>query len=144
VSVNDEILTGELARSCGVSADTIRHYERIGVIPRAARGSNGYRSFPREVVERVRLVRRAVAIGFSLEEIARILRQRADGTAPCRTVRSLAAEKLVELDRRIAEMIGMRDDLRRIVEEWDARLASTPEGEPARLLETLKPTGDRS
>lgn len=122
---------------CGVSPDTVRHYERIGVIPRAARGANGYRSFPRAVAGRIRLVRRAVAIGFSLEEIARILRQRATGKAPCRTVRSLAAEKLTELDRRIAEMTAMRDELRNIIEEWDVRLASTPVGEPARLLETI-------
>lgn len=122
---------------CGVSPDTIRHYERVGVIPRAARGANGYRSFPREVIERVRLVRRAITIGFSLEEIARILRQRTSGKAPCRTVRSLAGEKLSELDRRIAGMTAMRDELRNIIDEWDARLASTPEGEPARLLEQL-------
>src|SRR5688572_1402784 len=113
--MNDEILTGELARMCGVSPDTIRHYERVGVIPRAARGANGYRSFPRAIVERVKLVRRAVAIGFSLEEIARILRQRATGAAPCRNVRAMAGEKLTELDRRIAEMTAMRDELRNII-----------------------------
>lgn len=120
---------------CGVSPDTIRHYERVGVIPRAARGANGYRVFPREVVERVKLVRRAIAIGFSLEEIARILRQRASGAAPCRNVRAMAGNKLTELDRRIAEMTAMRDELQNIIDEWDARLASTPEGQPARLLE---------
>jgi MerR family transcriptional regulator, copper efflux regulator len=138
--MNDEILTGELARICGVSPDTIRHYERVGVIPAAARGANGYRSFPRTVVERVRLVRRAVAIGFSLEEISRIVRRRDAGQPPCRGVRALAGEKLAELDRRIAEMIAMRDELHRIIDEWDDRLASTPDGEPARLLEHL---GDR-
>lgn len=125
---------------CGVSPDTIRHYERVGVIPHAARGANGYRSFPRAAVERVKLVRRAVAIGFSLEEIARILRQRASGAAPCRSVRAMASEKLTELDRRIAEMTAMRDELRNIIDEWDARLSATPEGEPARLLETLGET----
>ena len=136
--MNEEILTGELARTCGVSPDTIRHYERVGVIPRASRGANGYRSFPRAAVERVRLVRRALAIGFSLEEIAGILRRRDDGAPPCRTVRAMAGEKLADLDRRIAEMTAMREELQGILEEWDGKLASTREGEPARLLEQLK------
>lgn len=139
--VNDEeLMTGDVARRCGVSADTIRHYERVGVIPRAVRGANGYRFYPREVVDRVLLVRRAVAIGFSLEELARILRQRDSGAAPCRGVRDLAGEKLAELDARIAEMTAMRDGLRQIIEEWDERLGATRDGEPARLLETLKGT----
>ena len=135
--MTDEILSGELARLCGVSPDTIRHYERVGVLPSATRGANGYRLFPRESVGRVMLIRRALAIGFSLEELARILRQRDSGAAPCRNVRAMAGEKLADLDRRIAEMISMRDELARILEEWDARLSSTRDGEPAHLLHSL-------
>lgn len=136
-SVKDEILTGELARLCGVSADTIRHYERVGVIPAPVRGANGYRLHARETAGRVLLIRRALAIGFSLAELARILRQRDAGSPPCRGVRALAGEKLADLDRRIAEMLAMRDELGRIVEEWDVRLAATRDGEAARLLEGL-------
>ena len=134
----NDLLTGELARRCGVSADTIRHYERRGVIPPPERGENGYRRHRPETVDRVLLVRRALAIGFSLDEIARILRERAAGTPPCRKVRALAGEKLAELDRRIAEMTAMREELAAIVEEWDARLSVTTDGDPARLLESLK------
>lgn len=134
--MNDEILSGELARICGVSPDTIRHYERLGVLPTAVRRANGYRRFPRESVGRVRLIRRALAIGFSLAEVARILQQRDGGAPPCRSVRALAGEKLDELERRIAEMTAARDELARLLEEWDGRLAATPEGEEARLLDT--------
>ena len=133
--MNDEILSGELARICGVSPDTIRHYERVGVLPAAVRGANGYRRFPRESIGRVRLIRRALAIGFSLAEVARILRQRDGGAPPCRTVRALAGEKLEGLDRRIAELISAREELARMLEEWDGRLAATPDGVEARLLE---------
>lgn len=132
--MNDEIFSGELARICGVSPDTIRHYERVGVLPPAVRGENGYRRFPRESVARVQLVRRALAIGFSLAEIARILRQRDGGAPPCRNVRALAGEKLDDLDRRIAEMTAMREELAKMLVEWDERLARTPEGDAARLL----------
>ena len=131
----NEILSGELARLCGVSPDTIRHYERVGVLPAAVRGSNGYRLFPRESVARVQLIRRALAIGFSLEELRRILGQRDAGTPPCRSVRALAGEKLDTLDRRIAEMTATRQELVNLIAEWDARLSATAEGDPAHLLE---------
>ena len=136
MAMNDEIFSGELARICGVSPDTIRHYERVGVLPAAVRGANGYRRFPRSAVARVQLIRRALAIGFSLGEVARILRQRDGGAPPCRNVRALAGEKLAALDRRIAEMTAMREELAAMLEEWDARLAGTPDGEEARLLES--------
>lgn len=130
-----EISSGELARICGVSPDTIRHYERVGVLPAAVRGENRYRRFPPESVARVQLIRRALAIGFSLAEIRRILRQRDGGAPPCRNVRALAGQKLEELDARIAEMTAMRDELAGMLAQWDERLARTPEGEEARLLD---------
>ena len=120
-----ELQCGRLATLCGVSPDTIRHYERLGLI-HAVRGDNGYRRFPRETVGRVQLIRRALAIGFSLAEVAKIVRQRDGGAPPCRNVRAMAGEKLASLDQRIAEMIAMREDLARLLEEWDARLATTP------------------
>jgi DNA-binding transcriptional MerR regulator len=135
--MNDDISSGELARLCGVSPDTIRHYERLGVLATAVRGANGYRRFGREAVDRVMLVRRAIAIGFSLAEIADILRQRDRGAAPCRRVRAMAQEKLTDLDRRIVEMTVMREELQTILEQWDSRLAATRDGEPALLLESL-------
>jgi DNA-binding transcriptional MerR regulator len=132
--MKDEIPIGELARSCGVSPDTIRHYERLGLIL-GTRGTNGYRRFSQETIDRVRLIRRALAIGFSLAEMTRILRQRDSGIAPCRGVRALAGEKLAELDIRIRELTAMRAELEGILADWDQRLAETREGEPALLLE---------
>ena len=61
-----------LARLAGVSPDTLRHYEAKGLLPRAARSKNGYREYPAEALARVGLVRRAVALGFTLDELARI------------------------------------------------------------------------
>lgn len=141
--MTDEISSGELARICGVSPDTIRHYERVGVLPAAVRGANGYRRFPPDSIERVLLVRKALAIGFSLEELARVLRQRDAGVPPCRNVRAMVGEKLADLDRQIAEMISMRDEMARILEEWDARLSSTRDGEPAHLLQSLTKKDER-
>ena len=141
--MKDDLLPTELARLCGVSADTIRHYERKGVIPPPVREATGYRRFPRETAERVRLVRRALAIGFSLDEIARMFRRRAAGMPPCREVRRLAGEKLAGLGRRIEELTALRDELASLVGQWDERLAVTADGEPAHLLETLEEKHER-
>jgi len=128
--------SGELARLSGVSADTLRHYERKGLL-KPRRAPNGYREYPRHAVERLRLIRNALAIGFKLDDLERILKIRDAGGAPCRQVRDLAAAKLDELETLLREMTAMRDELQELIKDWDRRLDSTLEDEPARLLETL-------
>jgi DNA-binding transcriptional MerR regulator len=128
---------GELARAAGVSADTLHHYERKGVLAAPRRSANGYREYPFEALARVRLVRRALGIGFTLDELARILRARDRGHAPCREVRALAASKLADVEERLRELISVREELRAVVFEWDARLAKTPAGSRAGLLDAL-------
>ncbi len=128
---------GELAKAAGVSTDTLRHYERMGVLPRPRRAANGYRQYPTASLERVRLVRRALAVGFTLDELARVLSVRDGGAAPCKQVRALAAAKLAEVEGRLAQLIELRDELCTTLTEWDARLAKTEQGERARLLESL-------
>jgi DNA-binding transcriptional MerR regulator len=129
--------SGELAKLTGVSTDTLRHYERMRVLTRPPRTSAGYRQYPPEAVDRVRLVRRAIAIGFSLDELARILHVRNQGGAPCRQVHALAIDKLAQLDRQISDLIALRGQLRSIVAQWGERLNRTPEGQRAGLLEAL-------
>ena len=129
--------SGELARLAGVSTDTLRHYERKGVLAAPRRLHNGYREYPAEALDRIRLVRRSLAVGFTLDELARILKQRDDGSAPCRQVRDLAAAKLAEVEERLKEMKGVRDELRATLQDWNMRLAQTADGNQARLLETL-------
>ncbi len=129
--------TGEVARRTGVSPDTIRLYERRGVLPRPRRTAGGYRQYPPATVERVRLVRRALALGFTLEELRVVLTARDSGRAPCHAVRTLAAEKLEAIERRIDDLARLRDRIRRVLTDWDGRLARTPRGHPAGLLHAL-------
>ena len=126
-----------LGDACGVSADTIRHYERLGLLARAVRTAAGYRRFPPDSVERVRLIQRALSVGFSLRELAAVLERCQRGDAPCRRVRTLVGERLAALDTRLTELTILRDELRLLVRDWDARLARTPEGHRARLLDVL-------
>ncbi len=130
--------SSQLARLAGVSADTLRHYERKGLLPTAVRSANGYREYPPEACARVRLVRRAVALGFTLDELARIVNVRDRGGAPCSAVRALAAEKLSLLEGRLAEIQDACDRLRTVLEHWDALLARTPRGARAALLDALE------
>ena len=135
--MTESLLIGDVARACGVSADTIRHYERRGAIPPAVRGPNRYRHYAETTVERVKMVRRAIAIGFTIDELARLFRKRAAGKPPCREVRAMAERKLADLDARIAEMNALRETLAATVLDWDARLERAGEGEAALLLESL-------
>jgi DNA-binding transcriptional MerR regulator len=140
-SADEHLGPGELARQAGVSTDTLRHYERKGILAAPRRLSNGYRKYTRETLERVRLVRRALAVGFTLDELASILRERDGGGAPCREVRALAAAKLSDVERRLEEMMALRDELRRMLRNWDKKLAGRATGEQARLLDALAATG---
>ena len=128
----------------GVSTDTPRHYERMRVLPLPRRSSAGHRQYPPEAADRVRLVRRAMALGFSLNELSKILMVRDRGGASCQQVQALALQKLVKLDRRIDELVALRGHMHKIVAEWETRLNITPNGQPARLLEMLirPPSGE--
>ncbi len=113
--------SGELARSAGVSPDTLRHYERLGVLKEPPRT----------------LIRNALAVGFSLDELTRILRLRDSDQAPCREVAEMAQEKVSALDLQIEQLIELRDSLKLTVKEWERRLKKTPAGNRAGLLESL-------
>jgi DNA-binding transcriptional MerR regulator len=138
VVVSEALLSiGAVAERCGVSRDTIRHYERVGVIIGIERDGSGYRRYTPGVVDRVRIIRRALQIGFTLDELSRIFRQRAGGSPPCRQVRQLASQKLEDVEQQLAALKTLRAALQQILENWDARLDSTEEGAMAHLLDSL-------
>jgi DNA-binding transcriptional MerR regulator len=138
------VRAGELARAAGVSTDTLRHYERKGVLGAPRRSANGYREYPPDALARVLLVRRALAFGFTLDELARVLRTRERGGAPCREVRALAAGKLEEVESRLRELLALRGELRANLGEWDERLSGAAGGGRAGLLESLTESRVRS
>jgi DNA-binding transcriptional MerR regulator len=136
--VTESLLSiGEIAERCGVSRDTIRHYERKGVITNVVRDGSGYRRYSPAVVDRIRIIRRAIAIGFTLDELSRIFRQRASGDPPCRQVRELASRKLADVEQQLVALQSLRAALTKTIASWDARLESTAAGEMAHLLDSL-------
>ena len=128
---------GKIAALAGVSADTIRYYERLGLLPKALRSAAGYRQYPDGAVTRLALVRNAQQFGFSLRDIAGFLRVREAGGKPCRDVRAAAQRLLDAADQQIADLRNARRRMQETLRTWDRRLAATPADRPARLLETL-------
>src|SRR5262249_49848301 len=129
--------SGSLAKATGVSADTIRHYERIGVLPKAARTDSGYRMYPHSAVERVLVVQRALRIGFTLAELADVLKARDAGGVPCRRVYEMAMEKLKGLRTDIQILKRMEKYLLTVLSDWEGRMRSARPGQKSHLLYSL-------
>jgi MerR family mercuric resistance operon transcriptional regulator len=106
--------TSDVARQAGVNSQTLRFYERRGVLPKPPRRRSGYRDYPEDAVRIIRFVKRAQELGFTLDEAKELVRlRRAAGRRE--RVRSIAARKIAEIDRRIAELQAMRAALADLV-----------------------------
>ena len=101
---------GALARSAEVNVDTVRFYERQGLLRPAPRTAGGYRVYGEAEAQRLRFIRRAKALGFSLEDIAELLRLTEDGHDRA-AVKAVAGRRVADLERRIAELEKMRSVL---------------------------------
>ena len=102
---------GKLARLCGVGPETVRFYERRGLIPEAPRSSAGYRRFDQAAVDRLTFIRRAKSLGFSLPEIAELLSLHRDSGGDRARVKELAESKLREIEAKIEDLDRMRSAL---------------------------------
>jgi DNA-binding transcriptional MerR regulator len=129
--------SGELARLTGVSCDTIRYYERMGILPESPRTASGYRMYGRDAVERVRLVQRALQLGFTLAELSEILQVRDGGGVPCHRVLTMTEEKLRSLERQVQDLRRTQRYMRQLVRQWRVKLAHTAPDSKAMLLHSL-------
>ena len=105
---------GEVADAAGLSTKALRYYEQAGLIDEAARTPSGYRDYDAGVLDRLRFIRSAQAAGLTLGEIKGIIAFRERGSPPCGHVLELIENRANDLDRRIAELVRLRDDLRRL------------------------------
>lgn len=112
---------GELARAADVGVETIRYYERRGLLAQPPRRTSGYRQYPPRAVRRVRFIRRAQALGFTLKEIEDLLALRVDDDRSCADVRALARAKLEDIERRVAELRQMGRALERVARRCRGR-----------------------
>jgi DNA-binding transcriptional MerR regulator len=129
--------SGALAKLAGVSSDTIRHYERIGVLARASRTETNYRIYPASALERVLVVQRALRIGFTLAELVEVLKARDAGGAPCRRVYQLAQNKLKGIEADIDALKRTRRYVKKVLCDWEQRIQGAGSGEKSHLLYSL-------
>ncbi len=107
--------TGRLAKLAGVNRETIRYYERRGLLPRPPRTVSGYRQFPGETVRVVRFIKRAQGLGFSLREVKELLAMSVDRGSTCGDVKKTALLKFEEIGGKINQLQSMRRVLKKII-----------------------------
>ena len=116
--MNCDLLIGQLAKAADVKPDTVRFYERHGLMPKPRRTASGYRVYDDEALNRLRFIRKAQALGFSLEEIRRILSLRGRGNETCRCVLRIAEATLAETEAKLRELQVFHDALAENVNRW--------------------------
>src|SRR5262249_35673627 len=105
---------GQVARQAGVGVETVRFYEREGLLEQPARRESGYRQYEDGVVARLRFIRRAKELGFTLKEIRELLALRDDPDASRADVRQRAEDKVADIEARVRDLLRMRDALLRL------------------------------
>ncbi|RDZ29699.1 heavy metal-responsive transcriptional regulator [Lysobacter silvisoli] len=107
---------GQLAKRAGVAIDTVRYYERNGILPLPERQASGYRAYDERDVDRLRFLRRAKALGFTLTEIRDLLELSSRRDDDMGGLKAAANEKLADVERKLAELSRVRDGLRQLVD----------------------------
>lgn len=110
------LTSGKLARAAGVNLETIRYYERQALLPSPPRTAAGYRNFPAESVQRVRFIRRAQTLGFSLKEIKELLAFGNRRRTSCATIRHRAEKKITEIEQKITALNAMKSALKQLAD----------------------------
>lgn len=121
----------------GVSTDTLRFYERQRLISRPNRSANGYREYPTATLHRIRVIQSALAIGFTVKELAKIFHKREHGEVPCREVRDLAVQKLQFIESQLQHLKKARKQLSNVIQSWAKELNGSDPLVRAHLLDKL-------
>lgn len=129
----NSLTIGHLAKQAGVNLETVRYYERRGLLPKAPRSASGYRLFPTDSARRLRFIRRAQELGFSLKEIRELLSLRVSRTTTSRDIRARAEAKIADIEAKIRSLDSIKKTLRKLTTVCDgcAPLSECP------ILESL-------
>ena len=110
---------GEVAKLTGVGIETLRFYEKAGVLDRPGRTYSGYRMYDSSVLDRIAFIKQAQVLGFTLDEIRELIRHKRAGENPCAEVREVVRQRLAELDEKLKQMKKYRNELATALSEWD-------------------------
>ena len=121
ISGGKQMKIGEVSKRSGVGIETLRFYEKSGLLSRPGRTYSGYRIYNEDVLERIAFIKQAQVLGFTLDEIKQIIDDKQKGMSPCLEVREIVRQRLEDLNERIAQMIRYRDELTEALAEWDKK-----------------------
>ena len=134
--MENRLKIGEVSKQTGVAVGALRYYEEQGLLS-SERGQNGYRYYLPSAAAQVNFIKKAQALGFSLEDVGEVLTVHQQGAVPCELVRSLLQEKIEQLDRQIQEMTAFKTSLEVYRDSWvDTQPSPTP-GDICPLIETV-------
>lgn len=136
-----KVTIGELARRAGVNVQTVRYYERRGLLEEPGRRESGYRVYDTSALERLRFIRRAQELGFTLGEIEELLQLRLEPSTTAGAVKHRAEQKIAEIDGKLRDLTRIRDALAHLAGR--CRGGRGPTGD-CPLLEALGPLGEES
>lgn len=125
---------GELAKATGTKVETIRYYERIGLLPEPARTTGNYRAYAPDHLARLSFIRRARDLGFSIEQVRALLALSRQGERSCEAVDAIAREHLAEVERKITDLEALRRELAEVIAQCGR---GTIAG--CRIIEALSP-----
>jgi DNA-binding transcriptional MerR regulator len=115
---------GEIAEKAGITVDTLRYYEKVGVLPRARRTSSGLRQYGQDVLKHVRFIHEAQALGLTLNDVRQLVGDQGRvGRDRCRKVRDLLSSRLTDVDARLAQLRSFRQTLQAHLEACEEALA---------------------
>ena len=134
------MLIGEIAERAGVTAKTLRFYERKGLVPEPDRTDGGYRDYTADIVDRVRFIKDAQASGFTLAQVTEILAIRDHGQPPCGHVANLVDQRLAEIEARLRELRAVQSELQAIAQRAEALDPADCDGYCGLIAPTDPPT----
>ena len=132
-----KLRVSQLARIAGVGSDSIRNYERIGILPTAERSAAGYRMWNAHDVRYLKWIASAKRAGFTLNELTEIFGRYRAGSPPCHAVRDVLRRKIVDMDQQIHGLSNLRSKLRSVLARWNGRLSRAAPGEFVSLFDDL-------
>ena len=120
MSMDTKSLTiGRLAKQAGVNLETVRFYERRGLLPRPPRSASGYRLFPAEAARRLKFIRRAQELGFSLAEVAELLSLRVSRRTTSAEIRARAEAKIADIEAKMKSLESIKETLGKLTKVCD-------------------------
>jgi Cu(I)-responsive transcriptional regulator len=127
---------GEMGKATNTKIETIRYYERIGLLPKPPRTSGNYRNYGQSELGRLSFIRRSRDLGFSLDQVRALLSLSDDRNCDCAGVDRIAKEHLLEVDRKLADLAALRRELKAVIDSCDGGIVAD-----CRIIDALGPVG---